>query len=63
MASPTAKPAANLFDAAIIRRAIIDALKKLDPRIQIRNPVMCVVFIGGILTTLLFVQACLGHGE
>ncbi len=63
MSSPTAKPAPILFNAAIIRRAIVDALKKLDPHIQIRNPVMCVVFIGSILTTLLFFQACLGHGE
>ncbi len=61
--SATSKPAGNLFDAAIIRRATLDAFKKLNPRIQVRNPVMFVVFIGSILTSLLFVQACFGHGE
>src|SRR5262245_44342478 len=52
-----------LFDPAIVRGAIIDAFRKLDPRVQLRNPVMFVVLIGSILTTALFVQALLGAGE
>ena len=36
-----------------MKRACVDALLKLDPRLQIRNPVMFVVFIGSILTTVL----------
>src|SRR4030042_2677756 len=47
----------SLFEARIIRRALIDSLIKLNPRNQIRNPVMFVVEVGSILTTLLFVHA------
>jgi K+-transporting ATPase ATPase B chain len=42
---------------------MIEALKKLDPRHQIRNPVMFVVEVGGMLTTGLFIQALFGSGE
>src|SRR6476469_3093898 len=45
--------ARNLFDPPIVRRAVVDAFKKLDPRLQVRNPVMFVVFVGSILTTAL----------
>ncbi len=53
----------SLFHLPILQRAARDAFIKLDPRIQIRNPVMFVVYIGSILTTALFLQAALGHGE
>jgi K+-transporting ATPase ATPase B chain len=46
-----------------MRRAIIDAFLKLDPRHQVKNPVMFVVEVGSILTTFLFLQALVGHGE
>jgi K+-transporting ATPase ATPase B chain len=52
-----------LFDPSIFRRAIIDSFRKLDPRHQVRNPVMFVVEVGSVLTTLLFVQALFGQGE
>jgi len=52
-----------LFDAAIVRQAIVDSFRKLTPRRQVRNPVMFVVYVGSILTTLLLVQAVVGHGE
>ncbi|MDU7867114.1 MAG: potassium-transporting ATPase subunit KdpB, partial [Pantoea sp.] len=42
-----------LFDAALLRTSAWDALKKLDPRVQFRNPVMFVVYLGSLLTTLL----------
>jgi K+-transporting ATPase ATPase B chain len=42
-----------LFDPPIVKRAIKDAFKKLDPRQVARNPVMFVVEIGSLLTTLL----------
>ncbi|MCL4300016.1 MAG: potassium-transporting ATPase subunit KdpB [Anaerolineae bacterium] len=48
---------------ALYRRAIIDAFRKLDPRVQVRNPVMFVVEVGSILTTFLFIQALTGQGE
>ncbi len=47
----------------LYRRAIVDAFRKLDPRRQVRNPVMFVVEIGSILTTVLFIQALFGQGE
>jgi K+-transporting ATPase ATPase B chain len=54
----------SLFDLSIIGPAIIDSFKKLDPRHQIKNPVMFVVLIGSIMTTGLWLQAILSqHGE
>src|SRR5213594_3999937 len=55
--------ATPLFDSTLVRRAAVDALWKLDPRLQIRNPVMFVVLVGSVLTTALFFQALLGRGE
>ncbi|AIR68773.1 potassium-transporting ATPase subunit KdpB [Dickeya fangzhongdai] len=40
----------TLFDSALLRNALVDSVKKLDPRIQWRNPVMFVVYIGSLLT-------------
>jgi K+-transporting ATPase ATPase B chain len=57
---PKARP---LFDGPIVRRALIDSFRKLTPGIQVRNPVMFVVYVGSILTTALFIQALLGTGE
>jgi K+-transporting ATPase ATPase B chain len=57
------KKARPLFDPPIVRRALIDSFKKLDPRVQIKNPVMFVVLVGSILTTVLFMQALIGQGE
>jgi potassium-transporting ATPase ATP-binding subunit len=45
--------ARKLFDPPIVKRAILDSFRKLDPRLQVRNPVMFVVFIGSILTSAL----------
>jgi K+-transporting ATPase ATPase B chain len=53
----------SLFNGAIARRAVLESFKKLDPRIQVRNPVMFVVYIGSMLTSVLFIQALFGHGE
>ncbi len=44
-------------------RALVDAFKKLNPRLMVRNPVMFVVEVGSLLTTVLWVQALLGQGE
>ncbi|MET4676846.1 potassium-transporting ATPase subunit KdpB [Luteibacter sp. ME-Dv--P-043b] len=51
------------FDRALVTRALGDAFRKLSPRLQFRNPVMFVVFVCSVLTTLLWVQALAGHGE
>ncbi|MDE2145568.1 MAG: potassium-transporting ATPase subunit KdpB [Burkholderiales bacterium] len=47
------RPALPLFDAALLRPALRDALAKLDPRLQWRNPVMFVVYVGSAFTTAL----------
>ncbi|BCL74717.1 potassium-transporting ATPase ATP-binding subunit [Jeongeupia sp. HS-3] len=52
-----------LFDAKLLTPAIVDAFKKLAPQVQWRNPVMFVVYVGSILTTVLFGQALFGTGE
>src|SRR6202030_3129654 len=44
---------AALFEPAIVRRAIADSFKKLNPRTQARNPVMFIVLIGSIWTSVL----------
>ncbi len=51
------------LDKKILRGALIDTFRKLSPRIQLRNPVMFVVYIGSIVTTGLLLQALAGHGE
>ncbi len=54
----------SLFDPAIVKKASWDSLKKLNPLYQIKNPVMFVVEVGSILTTLLFFHALFtGNGE
>jgi K+-transporting ATPase ATPase B chain len=42
----------SLFDRQIMGRALVDAFKKLDPRVQIRNPVMFVVLVGTVITLI-----------
>jgi potassium-transporting ATPase ATP-binding subunit len=46
------RQAVSLFRPDIVRRALVDSLIKLDPRVQIRNPVMFVVEIGAVITTV-----------
>ena len=58
----------SVFQRDLARRALIDSLIKLDPRVQIRNPVMFVVEIGATVTTLswliqLFGGSSLGGGH
>jgi K+-transporting ATPase ATPase B chain len=52
-----------LFDPPILRRAVIDSFLKLNPRRQVRNPVMFTVFVGSILTTCLGGYALRAGGE
>ncbi|MGE5089884.1 MAG: potassium-transporting ATPase subunit KdpB [Candidatus Levyibacteriota bacterium] len=69
MSTAIARPQAGtpahqgLVTPEIFRQALKDSLVKLLPQHQWRNPVMLVVWIGSILTTLLWVQALGGHGE
>jgi K+-transporting ATPase ATPase B chain len=60
--APTVKTR-SLIDPSIVKQAIVDSFHKLTPRRQVRNPVMFVVYVGSILTTLLWLQAVVGKGE
>jgi K+-transporting ATPase ATPase B chain len=57
------RTAFTLFDPTLLRPALVDAFRKLDPTVQWRNPVMFVVYVGSALTTALWLQALFGHGE
>jgi potassium-transporting ATPase ATP-binding subunit len=59
----TARHRLSMFDRSLMWPAVLDACRKLNPRVQWRNPVMFVVYIGSILTTALWIQALVGHAE
>ncbi|MFN8091943.1 MAG: potassium-transporting ATPase subunit KdpB [Vicinamibacteria bacterium] len=48
--------AVSAWEGPVLRAALVDSLRKLDPRLMIRNPVMFVVEIGSILTTLIWIR-------
>jgi K+-transporting ATPase ATPase B chain len=50
----------SIWDPTIIQQAIVDSLRKLDPRIQVRNPVMFIVEVGSLITTAIWVQELMG---
>jgi K+-transporting ATPase ATPase B chain len=49
------KKARSLWDGTIVRRALVDSVRKLDPRLMLKNPVMFVVEVGSVVTTILLV--------
>ncbi len=57
------KTALSLFDPSLVRQALGDSIRKLAPSAQWRNPVMFVVYLGAIFTSLLWAQALAGEGE
>jgi len=65
MSTATAKQAGLSWFVTpdLMRTALIDSFRRLTPRYQWRNPVMFVVYIGSILTTILWLQALFGQGE
>ncbi|HEY2676385.1 MAG TPA: potassium-transporting ATPase subunit KdpB [Steroidobacteraceae bacterium] len=58
-----ARQSLKLFDKALLAPALIASFRKLSPRVQLRNPVMFVVYVGSILTSILFLQSLRGGGE
>jgi K+-transporting ATPase ATPase B chain len=52
-----------LWDSPIVKQALVDALRKLSPLHQMRNPVMFTVLVGSLVTTGLFIQALFGKGD
>ena len=60
----TSKPVStSLMDPQILQQACFDAFAKLTPQQQWKNPVMFVVYLGSILTTVLWLQALSGNSE
>ena len=53
----------SLLDRKLLGPAALEAVCKLDPRIQWRNPVMFIVYIGTIVTAILYIEALAGRGE
>ena len=45
------KQSQSIFDPKIMRRAILESFKKLNPRTLARNPVMFIVEVGSVLVT------------
>jgi potassium-transporting ATPase ATP-binding subunit len=56
------RQAISLFRPDIVKRALLDSLIKLDPRVQVRNPVMFVVEIGAVITTVTALIQVFGGG-
>ncbi len=55
-APPRRRSGASILQGDIARRALTDSLAKLDPRVQVRNPVMFVVEIGAVITSWAFIS-------
>jgi K+-transporting ATPase ATPase B chain len=55
--------ARSMFDPALVKPAIAESFRKLTPRTQLRNPVMFCVYVGSILTTILWFAALAGEAE
>jgi len=51
----------SLWDTKIVRRALVDALAKLSPRTMMKNPVMFVVEIGSVITSIYLLRDVLAH--
>ena len=53
----------SLWNTEIIRQALLDAFRKLDPRWMVKNPVMFVVEVGSVLTSALLIDNTIHHRE
>src|SRR5215468_1860261 len=53
----------SLWDPGILVPAIVDSFRKLDPRWQARNPVMFVVEVGSVITTIAYVAGLFQQGS
>ncbi len=57
------RPVGGVLDRALLGPALVAAVRKLDPRWQVRNPVMFVVEIGAVITSWYAVAGLVGHGD
>src|SRR6202030_2945927 len=51
----------SLADSAILSRAVVDSFRKLNPRTMVKNPVMFVVEVGAVLTTIQLAWNAMHH--
>src|SRR5262245_13941310 len=58
--SMTNVKAVSAWEGPVMRAALLDSLRKLDPRLMVRNPVMFVVEVGSVLTTLIWLGKLFG---
>src|SRR5512145_3078777 len=63
MSDSTHREPARLLQGPLLKRAFLDALRKLNPIHQLRNPVMFVVWICSAFVTLLWLHSLCGNGE
>jgi len=63
MTESTHRPSGKLINGPLLKRALVDALGKLNPRHQLKNPVMFVVWVCSAFVTLLWLHSLGGHGE
>jgi K+-transporting ATPase ATPase B chain len=61
MNSSTQSPSSALFRFDVVAGALLSSLTKLNPRTQLRNPVMFAVYLGSILTSFLWIQSLSGN--
>ena len=54
--APRIRPGGNAYGVQLWQQSVIDSLKKFDPRAQIRNPVMFVVWLGALVTAALTID-------
>ncbi|HKE95597.1 MAG TPA: potassium-transporting ATPase subunit KdpB, partial [Povalibacter sp.] len=57
------RPTLSTFDRKLVVPALTESFRKLDPRVQWRNPVMFVVYVGASLTSLIWYQTLDGTGD
>jgi K+-transporting ATPase ATPase B chain len=53
----------SIWEPGIIRQAILDSFRKLDPRVQWKNPVMFIVEIGSVITTIILFRELMSGSE
>jgi len=59
--SPKQSRSKSLWNARIVRQALLDSFVKLNPRAMMKNPVMFVVEVGSVITTVLLLKDVAGH--
>lgn len=57
------KKSTPLFEKHLVKEAVVESFKKLNPKVQLTNPVMFLVYLGAIFTTALALASAVGWGR